>query len=129
MTHPLRMSVAALLFAAALSCSGETPVLEVAGLQRALQQEFPGSRFEARLATDSRHLEITVDTAAYGNFRLDDAQRRVLGEDMARIAIEYFGTSSQVDTISVQFVQERSDGLLSRSWSMIEEKYAVADLR
>lgn len=129
MSNFLRVSLAIAVLAALGSCGAETPAPGMAALQQALQQEFPGAQFELRFIDGPYHLEITVDTAVYGNFRLDDAQRRVLGEDMARIAIEYFGAASQVDSISIQFVQERSGGLLSSSWSMMREKYAVADFR
>ena len=129
MLHRLRVLLLVPFFATVVSCGGETPDPDVAALQQTLQQEYPGAHFEISFIGGLHHLKLTVDTAMYGNYRLDDSQRRTLGEKMARIALDHYGAASELDSISIQFLQERLSGLLSRSWSMIEEKFPVADLR
>jgi len=129
MLHRLHVLLAVPLIATVVSCSGETPDPDVAALHQALQQEYPGAEFEVSFIGGLHHLELTVDTAVFGNYRLDDSQRRALGEEMVRIALDHFGAASELDSITIQFVQERSDSLLSRSMSMITEKFALADLR
>jgi len=129
MLHRLRVVFAVPLLAAVVSCGGESADHNLAPLKQVLEQEYPGAQFEVGYVSGLVHLELTVDTAVYGNYRLDDSQRRALGEEMARIALEQLATASELDSITIQFVQERSGGLLRKSWSMIEETFAVADLR
>ncbi len=81
--------VLAVHFAAAIAArAGETS--DVDALQQALRQEYPRAEFDVSLTEGSHHLELTVDTAVYGNYRLDDSQRRTLGQAMARFALEHF---------------------------------------
>ena len=127
MLHRLRVALSLFSAAAAVACGGKTP--DVATLEQAFQQEYPGAQFEVSFISGLHHLELTVDTAVYGNYRLDDSRRRALGKEMARFALDHYGAASELDSISIAFVQERSGGLLSKGWSMIEEKFAVADLR
>ncbi len=124
--HPIR---AALVAAAMVSCGGESLDDDMTGVKQALESQYPGARFEVGFIGGLRHLELTVDTAVYGNYRLDDAERRALAEEMARVAIEQLGVAAALDSITIDFVQERSGGLLSKSWSAIRETLAVADLR
>ena len=122
----LHVVVAVGLAAAVVTCGGE--IRDVDALEQALRQEYAGAQFEVGFVGGPYHLKLTVDTAVYGNYRLDDSQRRTLGEAMARFALDHYGAAANLDSISVQFVQERSGSLLSKSWTMMEEKSAVADL-
>jgi hypothetical protein len=124
-----RVPLAVLLAAAMASCGGENADPSAAALQQALQQKYPGAEFAVSFLKDRRLLRLTVDTAVYGNYRLDDSKRRALGEQIARIAVDSYRSGSGVDSITVQFVQERSGGLFSKSWSMMEVRLAVAGLR
>lgn len=129
MFHPLHPLRAALVAAAMVSCGGESLDRDLTGVKQALESQYPGAQFEVGFIGGLRHLELTVDTAVYGNYRLDDAQRRALAEEMARVAIEQLGVAAALDSITVDFVQERSGSLLSRSSSWIRETLAVAELR
>ena len=119
MLHRLRVVLSLFSPAAAVACGGKTP--EVDTLEQDLRQEYPGAQFEVGFISGSHHLELTVDTAVYGNYRLDDSQRRALGEEMARLVLDRYGAAADLDSISIQFVQERSGTLLSKSWSMLGE--------
>lgn len=56
-------------------------------------------------------------------------RQNALAEEMARVAIEQLGVAAELDSITVDFVQERLGSLLSRSSSWIRETLAVAELR
>lgn len=124
-----RASLALLLITAVASCGGENADPSATALQQALQQKYPGAEFAVSFIKDRRLLTLTVDTAVYGNYRLDDSKRRALGEQMAHIAVDNYRTMSGLNSITVQFIQERSGGLLSKSWSMMEVRLAVSGLR
>ena len=119
--------VLAVLCAAIVACAGETS--DVDALEQALREEYPGAQFEVSLTEGSHHLELMVDTAVYGNYRLDNFQRRTLGEAMARLALEHVGAAADLDSISIDFIQERSGAWLWKGWSMLGESFAVAGLR
>ena len=124
-----RVLLSLLLTAAAASCGGADADPSAIALQQMLRQKYPGAEFTVSFVKDRRLLTLSVDTAVYGNYRLDDVKRRALGEQMARIAVANYHPASGVDSIIVQYIQERSNGLLSKSWSMMEVRLAVASLR
>jgi len=129
MLHRFRVVLAVLFIAAVVSCARDALDRDIAGVKQALQRQYPGAQFEVGFVGGLHHLELTVDTAVYGHYRLDDSQRRALAEEMARIAVEHLGAMPELDSLTVEFIQERSGSLLSNSWSTIKETLALADLR
>ncbi len=127
MLRRLTVVLGVAFIAAAVACGFETPGVDA--LQRDLRQEYPDAQLEVSFINTTHHLELTVDTAVYGNYRLDDSQRRALGEEMARFVLDHYGAAADLDSISIEFVQERSGWWVLQSWSMIREIFVVADLR
>jgi hypothetical protein len=128
MTRSLHVSLGMLLALALVSCTAtQEPAAKAS--QQLLEQKYPGAKFAVEFDRDQHFLLLTVDTALFGNYKLDDARRRALGEQMARLALEQYRDAASIDSITIQFVQEREGSLVSRSWSMKEEKFTANALR
>lgn len=127
MTRGRSVVLASLLAVAAVSCTSEPA--HVVALRQALQAEYPGARFEVQFTKGPRHLEFSVDSAAFRNYKLDEGRRRAIGQAMARFALQHYGAAASLDSITVQFIQERSGALFWKSWAYTEESFAVAGLR
>jgi hypothetical protein len=119
--------LAAALAAAAAACVRETA--DVVDLQRALRQEYPGARIEVSFINGPHHLELLVDSAAWRDYQLATSELHALGQPIARFALEHYGAAADLDSITVDFVQERSGFLFWKSTAFTRNSFAVADLR
>ena len=126
MLHCRTVVLAAVLTAAAAACVRETA--DVFDLQRALRQEYPGARFEVSFINGPHHLELLVDSAAWSNYQLATSELRALGQPIARFVLQHYGAAADLDSISIDFVQERSGVLLWKSWAFTRTNFAAADL-
>jgi hypothetical protein len=121
------VALATVLTAATAACARE--IGDVGHLQRALRQEYPGAHIEVSFVNGPRQLELLVDSAAWSNYQLETSELHALGQPIARFALEHYGAAADLDSITVDFVQERSGFLFLKSSAFTRSSFAVADLR
>jgi hypothetical protein len=123
-----RSYVLALLLAfVGAACTQEQAA--VVALRKALQQEYPGARFDVAFAPGLRALELTVDSAGFRNYKLDSSQRHSIGQTIARFALQHYAGAANLDTVTIQIIEERSGALFWRSSAFDRESFSVTGLR
>jgi hypothetical protein len=121
-----------LVVASLLALVGATCTLDrsaVGALRQALHQEYPGARFEVAFTHGPRNLELTVDSAGFRNYKLDKDQRHRIGQAMAHFVLQHYSAAANLDTITIQIIEERSGALVWKSWAFDRESFGVASLR
>ena len=126
MLRRLTVVLATLLTAAAVACARETA--DVLTLQRALRQEYPGAQFEVGFINGPHHLRLLVDSAVWRDYQLPTSELRPY-QRMARFVLEQYGAAADLDSITIDFLTERSGVFFWKSLSFNRERFAAADLR
>ena len=120
------MLYAILLIAGAGGCAGET--IGVAALREALKAEYPGANVEISFGSSPRYMELSVDSAAWRDYQLPTSELESIGERMARFVVAEYAPAV-LDSIAIDFIQERSGMLFWKSWAFTRARFAAAELR
>ena len=120
------MLYAVLLITGAGGCAGDTT--GTAALREALQTEYPGANVEISFGSSARHMELSVDSAAWRNYQLATSELESIGESMARFVVAEYEPAA-LDSITIDFIQERSGMLFWKSWAFTRTRFAAVELR
>ena len=126
MTVFQRLIFSCLVMAATPSCTQQPP--ELTALQHSLQQQYPGVQFDVALVPAVHRLDVTADSAAWRGYKLDEQQRRNIGQAMARFVVAHYAGSTPVETVTIRFIEERSRSLLSKGWASNDVSFPVTAL-
>jgi hypothetical protein len=116
-----------LLTATAAACARENSSL--VALTQALRQAYPGVRVEVRLANAGHRLGIQVDSAAWRNYRLATSELRARGLPIARFALQHYGAGADLDSVTIDFIQERTGAFVWKRWAFIRTTFGVGEVR
>gem|GEM_PF-5905162 len=108
--------IALLLAVAVTGCSSVDQVADSIQLKRGLEGRYHGTEVSVTWVDGLSHLKVTLDGPSFRE--ISDESVRDRAEEIARESIRYFTAERPPESITIEFVQERSGGVVRMTRSV-----------
>lgn len=108
------------------ACAKVGQMAETLELRHNLGERYRGANVEVAWVNGLRHLKVTLDGQAFRT--LADSEYRPTADSIARVALGYFPSTRQLDSITVAFVVG-SSGTLVHTQLSVSTTFPVSELR
>jgi len=116
--------ISLLLAVAVMGCSPVDQVEDSIHLKRGLEGRYRATEVSVTWVNGHSHLKVTLDGPSFQE--ISDESARDRAEEIARESIRYFRPERPPESITIEFIQERSGGVV-RVTRSISVSFAPAE--